>query len=94
MINPLAPKTIVLINIQRINWAVSACCSGAKPGAITHCTSGPAKVITTAAMMTNSTVINVSTRLKSNQAASRWSRAQCAAKVGIKALPKAPPATS
>ena len=43
MTRPLAPKTTVLISIQRMRLAVSACCSGEKPGAITRSTRTGAK---------------------------------------------------
>ena len=96
MMMPLRPKMIGANSMMRINWAVSTCCSGAKPGAIRVLTSGKAN---TAATIAN-TVVTISKRLltllASRQAArcrGSSSRVSVAEKVGINAEPSAPPAT-
>ncbi len=94
MISPLAPKITVLNNSQRMRSAVNICSARGKSGAMIHCTVCREKVAASPASTIKSRVIQFNTRLKSSHAPTWSLRARYPAKVGMNALPKAPPATS
>ncbi len=83
-------------SIRVINWAVRACCSGPKPGAMIVATSGLASSAATMARPVVTSSSRLATELASRQAARRRgssSLARRAVKVGMKAEASAPPAT-